>query len=277
MNAAGIAAGALLLVVSVSAIALPEHSPRPGGIAVVELGPAASADEPAPTVVFDERRALSLRHDGRWYAVVGIPLDQPTGTASFTVLRPGEPASERTFDVSPHAYREQRITVENRNYVNPEPQQLERIGRERKVIDAALVNWRDEPPTDAALVSPVDGPRSSSFGLRRFFNEQPRSPHKGMDIAANRGTPVGAAASGVVTATGDYFFNGRTVIIDHGQGLVTMYCHLDGIDVEEGARVEAGARIGAVGATGRVTGAHLHLGTYLNGTAVDPALLLAEP
>jgi murein DD-endopeptidase MepM/ murein hydrolase activator NlpD len=272
------AISACVLLLSITAYALPPHAPRPGGIAVIELGPAGEAP---PSVFFDGRRALTARRDNRWYAVVGIPLEQPVGKATLTVSPPGESASdagtELSFEVSMHQYREQHITVENRSYVNPDPQQLERIGRERAIIDGALVNWQDELPTSVDLVPPVAGPRSSSFGLRRFFNGEPRSPHKGMDIAADTGTPVGAAAAGIVTATGDYFFNGRTVIIDHGQGLVTMYCHLDRIDVEEGQRLAASGTIGAVGATGRVTGAHLHFGTYLNGTAVDPALLLGEP
>ena len=97
-----------------------------------------------------------------------------------------------------------------------------------------------------------------------------------MDIAAATGVPILAPKSGVVTATGDYFFNGNTVIVDHGQGFVTLYCHLDRIDVGEGDTVTKGDVLGLVGATGRVTGAHLHFGTYLTGTAVDPALIL-EP
>ena len=97
-----------------------------------------------------------------------------------------------------------------------------------------------------------------------------------MDIAAVEGTPVAAAAEGVITGLGDYYFNGNTVFIDHGQGMVTMYCHLSRIDATRGQSVKGGEIIGAVGSTGRVTGAHLHFGTYLNGTAVDPELLLAD-
>ena len=152
----------------------------------------------------------------------------------------------------------------------------DRIGGERKILDAALNNFRDVPVTGMELIAPVDGRRSSSFGLRRFFNDQPRSPHKGMDIAAGNGTPIAAPLDGIVTVTGDFFFNGNTVIIDHGQGFVTMYCHLSEIGVENGETVSTGDTIGLVGATGRVTGPHLHFGTYLNGTAVDPAILISD-
>ena len=204
-------------------------------------------------------------------AAIRIPLDTPAGTASIRV----NTARDVSFEVSEHAYREQRLTVKNQSHVTPDEEQLARIGRERKTIDAALINWRDLPIESVALVTPVPGPRSSSFGLRRFFNDQPRAPHKGMDIAATEGTVIQTPLDGVVTATGDFFFNGKTVIIDHGQGLITMYCHLSEIGVAEGGLVATGDTVGAVGSTGRVTGPHLHFGTYMNGTAVDPALLLS--
>ena len=249
------------------AVAAPHHSPWPGGIAVIDVGP---IEVPRPIVEFDGRRVLVTRNGDRWLAAVGIPLDTSAGKLAIRV----NTARDVSFEVREHAYREQRLTVEKKKYVTPDEAQLARIGRERRIIDAALGNWRDVDVDGLALAAPLDGRRSSSFGLRRFFNDQPRAPHKGMDIAAPEGSVIAAPGRGIVTATGDYFFNGNTVIIDHGQGFVTMYCHLSDIAVNKGQQVDTGEPIGAVGATGRVTGPHLHFGTYLNGTAVDPALLL---
>ncbi len=258
---------ALLLALWMApASANPQNSPWPGGIAIVDL---AAASEPMPVVTLGDRRALVYSSEQRWFAALGVALDTTSETLAFSV-----DGIERTVPLRSHAYREQRLQIANKSYVNPAPEQLERIARERKIIDAALGNFDARPVGELRLAVPVAGPRSSSFGLRRFYNDQPRSPHKGMDIAATEGTPVQAPANGIVTASGNFFFNGNTVIVDHGQGLVTMHCHLSKISVRDGQALQSGEVLGLVGSTGRVTGPHLHFGVYLNGTAVDPAILL---
>ena len=256
----------LALLLAVSAFA--DEAAWPGGIARLDLGPAEGAP---PVVEFDGRRVLVMNDEGQWRAVVGVPLSAATGRANLSVAN----GITMSFDVNEHQYVEEHLQVAQ-SYVSLSEENLARYHRERKVIDAALNNWRDVPVDSVSLTSPVDGPRSSSFGKRRFFNDEPRNPHTGMDIAVPEGTPVLAPKGGVVSETGDFYFNGNTVFLDHGQGLVTMYCHLSEIGVEKGQAVSTGETIGLVGKTGRVTGAHLHFGTYLNGNAVDPALLLAS-
>ena len=248
--------------------ALPQHSPRPGGIAVVDIGPVGPE---RPEVLFGDKPVLVAEDKGRWKAIVGVPLSHEPGNLELSIG--GETV---TVSIREHAYEEQRLTIANKSYVTPDQAQLDRIAAERRIIDEALNRFRPVSVADILLESPVAGRRSSSFGLRRFYNDQPRSPHKGMDIAAPSGTRIVAPGAGIVTATGNFFFNGNTVILDHGQGFVSMYCHLSNIAVEEGDPITAGQTLGAIGATGRVTGPHLHFGTYLNGTAVDPAILLSN-
>ena len=168
----------------------------------------------------------------------------------------------------------QRLTIKSSRKVNPYPEDMERITRERREMDRIFTSFTDAPKVALSFIPPVDGPVSSSFGLRRILNGQPRSPHSGMDIAAPEGTDILAPAAGVIAATGDYFFNGNTVLIDHGQGLVTMYCHMSQIDVQPGRKVARGELLGKVGKTGRVTGAHLHWGVSLNNARVNPGLFL---
>jgi murein DD-endopeptidase MepM/ murein hydrolase activator NlpD len=240
----------------------------PGGIAFIDLGAVQGA---APVAKFIGKRVLVMEDAGQWRAVIGVPLDAEIGVASITLAE----GKSIEFTIEEHAYPEQRLEVA-KGYVSLSDENLERVGRERKIIDGALNSWSDSDLDGVHLNAPLQGRRSSSFGLRRFFNDEPRSPHKGMDIAGDAGAAIVAPRSGVVTSIGDYYFNGNTVFIDHGQGFITMYCHLSEISVEDGQRVTAGETIGAVGATGRVTGPHLHFGTYLNGTAVDPALLLSD-
>ena len=254
--------------------ALPRESRVPGGIAILDLG----ASERSPgDVIFNEHRAPVLRRPEGWVALVGIPLDTKPGPHA-ALLRPANDAPERqlAFTVTPKKYDEQRLKVAEKRHVDPLQEDLERIARERIRIDAALGHYSSEFTPQLALQPPVPGRRSSSFGLRRFFNDQPRNPHTGMDIAAPEGTPIASPAPGRVLDTGDFFFNGNTVFVDHGLGVVTIFCHLDRIDVKAGDLVDTGTPLGQVGATGRVTGPHLHWGIAVNRALVDPALFLPE-
>lgn len=266
-------AAALMFFFSLSAAgiesaALPKAASVPGGIAIVPLDGAER-----PSVSYQGRRVMVVGEPSRWAAVVGIPLDAEPGRHVLEVERPGTPVTI-PFEVAAKSYPEQRLTVPNRRHVEPDPEDLKRIEKESAILGAAKASWSEVTLPPLRLQLPVKGPRSSPFGLRRYFNGQPRSPHGGLDIAAPAGTTVGAAAAGKVVNTGEYFFNGNTVLIDHGQGLITMYCHLSRIDVKEGDVVKAGQPIGAVGSTGRVTGPHLHWSVMLNQASVDPELLL---
>ncbi len=264
---------ATIVPVAASGADLPRESRVPGGVAILDLG---IAEARPGAVVFNGHGAPVLRTDEGWVAVVGIPLDTRPGPQSAEFRPAKGEARALDFTVVDKAYEEQRLQVANQRHVEPNKDDLERIARERERIDAALGHFSADRVPELALQAPVAGRRSSSFGLRRFFNDQPRNPHSGMDIAAPTGTPVLSPAPGTVLDTGDYFFNGNTVFVDHGQGVVTMYCHLSRIDVKAGATVNTGTPLGLVGATGRVTGPHLHFGVAVNRALVDPALFLGE-
>lgn len=262
----------LALGATVPPSALPSMSAVPGGVMIFHID--APPDRP-PQARFNGRRAMVLRGENNWLAIVGIPLSTDPGRAELRVTPPGGAEELWDFDVAAKRYSTQYLRVPAKQ-VDLSAADLKRVESERERIFAALNTFSDEEPATLRLLQPVPGPRSSSYGLRRFFNKQPRNPHNGMDIAAPVGTPIVAPADARVIDSGDFFFNGNTVFLDHGRGLVTMYCHLSAIDVQPGARVKAGEPIGKVGATGRVTGPHLHWGVALNGALVDPALFLHE-
>jgi murein DD-endopeptidase MepM/ murein hydrolase activator NlpD len=251
---------------------LPQQSLVPGGVALVRIE--APADDP-PRASVNGVAAMVLPQRDHWLAVVGIPLGTTPGKFRITVRRSTGVASVE-LAIRSKQYALQQLKVAP-GMVDLTPDDLARVDRERPLLDAALATFSEAPPSKLVLRQPVPGSRSSSYGMRRVFNGQARNPHTGMDIAAPQGTPVVAPAASRVVLTGDYFFSGNTVVLDHGQGLVTLYGHLSAIDVKPGDSVEAGAVIGRVGATGRATGPHLHWGVSLNRTMVDPALFLAGP
>ena len=252
-------------------LSLPKIESVPGGLAIINI-----KDRARPEAYYQNNRVMVVGQPGNWMAIVGIPLDTETGTQRLLVQNGGS-KSIYNFDIVDKEYASQHITIKDKRKVNPTRLDMERIDREKEVIQAAKAAWSDVDDIPLSLDLPVNGRYSSPFGLRRFFNNQPRQPHSGLDIAAPEGTPIRAPAPGKIINTGNYFFNGNTIFIDHGQGLITMYCHMNSINVEEGQQVERGDIIGKVGKTGRVTGAHLHWSIIMNKTVVDPALFLSQP
>ncbi len=267
-----IRAAAVLLTLSPAlalSYALPREATVPGGVKLIRLEDHGSA---MPTVDVDGQRAMVVQDGASWVAVIGIPLSAPLAIRHVIVHGSGG-RQEIDFMVRDKRYATQSLQVPPAQ-VNPAPADLERINREIVIIDDALRHWIDEQPESLRLAQPVPGIRSSSFGLRRVFNGESRRPHSGMDIAAPAGTPVRVPIAGTVIDAGEFYFNGNTVFVDHGRGLISMYCHLSAIDVKPGQHVAAGATIGAVGMTGRATGPHLHWGLSLNHTWVDPELFV---
>jgi murein DD-endopeptidase MepM/ murein hydrolase activator NlpD len=269
-----LATGAALLAGRAFAVApstvLPRAASVPGGVARVGLG----AAERAPVARFGEHRVMVLREEAEWTAFVGIPLAEKAGARlNLLVQRPDGTGQTLEFRVGAKSYASQHLKV-SPGKVELSKEDLARHERERAWLAQILATFTESASPPLSMRQPAPGRRSSSFGLRRYFNGRARNPHNGMDIAAPTGTPVVAATGGRVLDTGDYFFAGRTVILDHGQGLLSLYAHLSEIDAQPQQPVEAGAPIGRIGATGRVTGPHLHFSVFLNAVAVDPALFL---
>lgn len=264
---------ALLLLMwnSVFCFALPSESRTLGGIALLPLPEYAPSDV---TVLFNDMPVPIISSIYGRTAVVGIPLTAKLGENSIQ-LQAVNFTDSLSFSIENKDYPEQRITLKDTSKVSPNEEELARYAREaaeQKAVYKTFVaatdgNW-------PVFQLPIKGEFSSPFGLKRFFNGEARDPHSGLDIAAAEGKTAYAPADGTVAQIGDYFFNGKTVMINHGQGVISMLCHLSKIDVSIGQALKRGEAIGKVGHTGRATGPHLHWGLSINNARVNPLLVL---
>jgi murein DD-endopeptidase MepM/ murein hydrolase activator NlpD len=240
-------------------------SPVPGGVAVV---PIPGKHEP-PKVTYHGEPVLVRQSAKGWVAVVGIPLSAKPGTDTIEV-----DAQAVTFTIKPKRYPEQHVKLKNQRQVTPDPEDEARIAKEQVVMATAWKAWPEGRESSLSFQQPTPGSLTASFGMRRVFNGVPKSPHAGLDIRAPQGQVVRAPAAGRVVLTGDFFFSGNAVFIAHGEGVVSLLCHLSKISVKEGQALRVGEPIGEVGSTGRATGPHLHWSLSLNNARVDPKLFL---
>lgn len=255
-----------------TAYAFPANSLRPGGLGVISVLP---SNQPKPFVSYKNSAVALVKGQQNWLAVVGIALDAKPGTHQISIKDHSGKKSTKSFNVKTHNYKTQRLTISNKNKVNPNKKSSKRIEKEFLLKKKLIKTFSSKPPK-MNFIKPVTGRDSGRFGLRRILNKQKRNPHSGMDIAAPQGRKIKATESGKVIFVGDLFFTGKVVYLDHGNGLISLYAHLSKFDVKLGQQVKRGELIGRVGKTGRVTGPHLHWSVYLNGNAIDPALFISK-
>lgn len=259
----------ILLLMSYYAHALPEQALVPGGIALLQL----SNYQQDTKVYFNNKRIAVFPHEDSWIAMAGIGLSTKPGVYEFSVQQADGLKLKTSITVAHKKYAEQRLTIKNKRKVNPNKADTKRIVAESKRKKKAKRQFSQTTP-QVDFIWPINGRISSIFGLRRFFNDQERRPHSGLDIAAVEGTPIKAAASGTVIDAGDFFFSGNMIYLDHGQGIISLYAHLSEIMVKPGDVIKQGDIIGKVGQTGRVTGPHLHFAVYSSRTLIDPIFML---
>lgn len=254
------------------ASAFPRNSLKPGGLAVISITPSHTS---RPSVSYNSNPVALVKGKQNWLAIIGISLKAKLGTHNVIIKQETGKKWIKKFTVKPFKYKTQRLTIRNKNKVNPNKKSSRRIEQEFSLKQKLRKTFSISEP-HFNFIKPVSGRDSGRFGLRRILNKQKRNPHSGMDIAAASGKRVKAAEAGHVLFTGDLFFTGKVIYLDHGNGLLSLYAHLSKIDVKQGQKVKRGDPIAKVGSTGRATGAHLHWSVYLNGNAIDPALFINE-
>lgn len=213
----------------------------------------------------------------KWVALAGVDVEAPVGPSTLRIsaqLDDGGPHDLRkTVEIHPAHYRTGKLTVPPK-FVEPGPEEQKEIAADAEIKKGVFASSVDEPLWHGGFRAPVNSPPTDSFGTRRMFNGKLASIHKGMDFRAPMGTVVRASNSGVVVLARPLYYEGNCVIIDHGLGLYTLSMHFSHIDVHQGQRVAAGDKLGLSGATGRVTGPHLHWAVRWEGAYLDPGKLL---
>jgi murein DD-endopeptidase MepM/ murein hydrolase activator NlpD len=219
-------------------------------------------------------------NEDAWYGLAGAGVDETLGPSQLTLE--ATPANGARFSynypvrITRGNYRSSRLGVPSR-FTEPDPDTLARIKQEQAVKKEVFARISPNKNWSGKFVAPTNSVFTNEFGIRRTFNGKVQSVHQGLDMRASTGTPVGAMNNGVVILARPMFFEGGFVVIDHGQGLLTLYMHLSQIKVSEGDTVSKQQIIGLSGGTGRATGPHLHIGVRWEGTYVDPAVLMTLP
>ena len=262
----------ILYLLNHVAIAFPLNDTKPGGIAIMAVAPSTSQK---PFVSYHSHPVAVVKGRTNWLAIVGISLKTKPGNEIISIRDSHGKTRHKSFKVRHYQYRTQRLTIKDKNKVNPNKKSRRRIKREF-YLKKKLINTFSPSTPKLNFIKPTSGRDSGRFGLKRILNKQKRNPHSGMDIAAPQGRSVKAPAEARVLFTGNLFFTGNVIYLDHGNGVISLYAHLSKIKVKKGQKVKQGQIIGKVGKTGRVTGPHLHWSIYLNGNAIDPALFIKK-
>jgi murein DD-endopeptidase MepM/ murein hydrolase activator NlpD len=254
-------------------VSLRARSFQPGEMLVVAVRVASEVDS-VRVSAFDRRVPAYRTGPFEWEALVGIDLDQPPGAYRVTAeAGTAGTSAEHALTVAAKRFPVRTLRV-NPDFVNPPKAIQARIARESALVQQVYANPAAGRLWSGAFVRPVPHQANSRFGSRSVFNGEARNPHSGTDFLSPAGTPIRAPNAGRIAVARELFFSGRIVIIDHGLGLFSQLAHMSRIDVEEGDMVDSGQTVGIVGATGRVTGAHLHWGLRVGDARVDPLSLV---
>ncbi|MDI9818362.1 MULTISPECIES: peptidoglycan DD-metalloendopeptidase family protein [unclassified Legionella] len=257
------------IIVPTWSITLPENHSVNGGLTIIPID-----IKGKPEVYYEGKKIAVVPsfQPNQWLLIVGIPLDKQEAIQNLLMTKPYKMSIP--FHVTDKFYTAQYLTISNNRLVDPYENDKLRIDKENKEMAELYAQFSPMDPFAEGFKAPAHGPITSLFGLRRFYNNQSRPPHSGLDIGAPESSPVHTIAKGNVVSTKDYFFTGNTVIVDHGMGVFSLYAHLKRMDVKVGDHLKQGEQVGIVGQTGRATGPHLHWSMIMNQTLVDPLLFV---